>query len=274
MAKTLEISNHSYEPVAPAPLHGGGHLRQLSHDLNNCLMVMSIHCDQMIDDIKDDSLNKSRLTLLQENIQLVVSIVQELTEPHPVNAKRVGLTPTEFLDYLREQCPVLQLMTGQRVTITVNQEILFSTPSSSPPQGYGDRRVLVNHNQLRRALMQLIRNSAEAIESSAEHGNNNINTPRSSTISPAIQFQLELTADGDAWLHIKDNGPGILPEIASKILQDGFSTKSGANRGHGLPAAATLARNWGGRLAFIDNANSPSLGTHFALIFKTDLTSL
>ncbi|MDA8881865.1 ATP-binding protein [Alphaproteobacteria bacterium] len=63
---------------------------------------------------------------------------------------------------------------------------------------------------------------------------------------PKITLTLSRNSDDEVWLNVIDNGPGISKDNFSQILQSGFSTKAGHNRGHGLPAAAMLANSWGG----------------------------
>ena len=62
---------------------------------------------------------------------------------------------------------------------------------------------------------------------------------------PKITLTLSRNSDDEVWLNVIDNGPGISKDNFSQILQSGFSTKAGHNRGHGLPAAAMLANSWG-----------------------------
>ncbi len=55
------------------------------------------------------------------------------------------------------------------------------------------------------------------------------------------------TADGDVLIEVRDNGPGISPEIAQRLF-DPFCTTKTAGTGLGLASSRTIARAHGGTL--------------------------
>lgn len=53
-------------------------------------------------------------------------------------------------------------------------------------------------------------------------------------------------------IYIRDNGPGVTPEIREKIFERGFTTKSGRGLGLGLPLVSAVISNHGGRVNLSD----------------------
>ena len=72
-------------------------------------------------------------------------------------------------------------------------------------------------------------------------------------------------------VEVRDNGEGISPAIRSSIFEEGFSTRTGGNRGNGLYIVKQLVKTNGGTLevispAFPERTQSP--GTEFVLCFS------
>jgi two-component system CitB family sensor kinase len=62
---------------------------------------------------------------------------------------------------------------------------------------------------------------------------------------------------------VTDEGPGIPPEIAQRIFEEGFTTKNGSlHTGMGLPLARYLAAEMGGTVSV---ANPPTGGCEAVL---------
>jgi signal transduction histidine kinase len=67
-----------------------------------------------------------------------------------------------------------------------------------------------------------------------------------------------------AIVDLQDNGPGLDRKIAERAFADGFSTKKGQNRGHGLSVARMIAEAHGGTLVFLVHDEGPG-GAHVQL---------
>ena len=69
------------------------------------------------------------------------------------------------------------------------------------------------------------------------------------------KLRLDVSAKDGAWeFVVTDEGPGIPPEFASRIFEEGFTTKEGSfHTGMGLPVARHLAAEMGGTVT-VDNA--------------------
>ena len=95
---------------------------------------------------------------------------------------------------------------------------------SSPPM------VLIRPADCVTAIVNLLLNSADAL---AAKGRIRISTGAS---------------EGGAWIEVADNGPGIPPEIKSKVLEPFFTTKGEAGTGLGLSMVYAFTQRHGGRL--------------------------
>jgi len=97
---------------------------------------------------------------------------------------------------------------------------------------------------LDQALINLIRNSMAAIE---ENGGG------------VIEVKAEPNDEGGVILRVKDDGPGISPDIQSQVFIPFFTTRSGGT-GIGLSIAKKIAYMLGGTIHFI---SEPGQGTSF-----------
>jgi len=80
------------------------------------------------------------------------------------------------------------------------------------------------------AIVNLLLNAADALE-----GNGVI------TVSTG-------SSDQCAWIEVADNGPGMSPDVKSKVLEPFFTTKGEGGTGLGLPIVYAFTERYGGRL--------------------------
>ena len=72
------------------------------------------------------------------------------------------------------------------------------------------------------------------------------------------------TADGGAWVQVADNGPGIPPEIRSRILEPLFTTKGNLGTGLGVSTVYAFTQRHDGRLEI---ESEPGHGASFKMWF-------
>ncbi len=99
--------------------------------------------------------------------------------------------------------------------------------------GIGDRLVSFDPTRMRRAMMNLINNGADAMLAAEK-------------VQPQICITTRIE-NGFATITVKDNGPGIAPENMKRIFEPLFTTK-GFGTGLGLPAVVQIAEQHGGKL--------------------------
>lgn len=114
--------------------------------------------------------------------------------------------------------------------------------------------VLVDRVQIQQVLLNLLRNAIEAMRQA----------PRRELL-----VSTRLTAEGMVTVSVADSGPGISPEIASKLFQPFVTTKT-QGMGIGLSLCRTIVESHGGQINAEEN---PAGGTVFRFTIKAAMDS-
>jgi len=113
--------------------------------------------------------------------------------------------------------------------------------------------VAVDSGQIQQAIMNLARNSLEALAGLRPAGAH-------------IAIRTTLTAEGEVELSVTDNGPGVSAQAMKRIFDPFFSTKENGT-GLGLAITHTIARAHGGSLGYRPNVPS---GACFYMLLPTE----
>ena len=160
---------------------------------------------------------------------------------------RLGEIVEEFLAYARPQLPVRECFDPRgivRETVDLmagllgERDVRVSVRPSSPPA-----LVAADSGQIRQALLNLVRNAAEA--------------------SPAKgEIRISWEREGESVvISIEDDGPGIPAPDRSRVFEPFFSTKS-EGAGLGLPIVRRLVDQNGGRITLEEG---PLKGCRFTI---------
>jgi signal transduction histidine kinase len=126
----------------------------------------------------------------------------------------------------------------------VEVELQLDTPGSM----FGDAE------RMRRVLVNLVGNALDALD-------------QSDTPVPRLQISAgENLAGTEVWVRVRDNGPGINPDVIDKIFNPFFSTKD-KGTGLGLALSKKVVDAHGGRM---DVDSTTESGTEFVLSFPKD----
>ncbi len=112
--------------------------------------------------------------------------------------------------------------------------------------------VLVDPGQIQQAILNLVRNSLDALGGRPAGGGQ-------------ITIRTALGPDGEVRLSVIDNGPGVSPEAMKRIFDPFFSTKENGT-GLGLAITHTIARSHGGSVGYQPNVPS---GACFYMLLPT-----
>jgi nitrogen fixation/metabolism regulation signal transduction histidine kinase len=192
----------------------------LAHEFKNALAALHGYA-QLLQNISADERSRTSATaLLQEvrNLSELVTSFLNFARPQPLELADVQLADLVY-DCASE---LKSLFEARRVALTIAGEFGVAR---------GDERML------RQALLNLLRNAAEAIdETRAER-------------RVAVHAAHERDAGGKSWLVIKveDTGAGIAPHDLRRIFIPFFSTKTGGH-GVGLALAHRVITEHGGTL--------------------------
>ncbi len=128
----------------------------------------------------------------------------------------------------------------------VRLEVEPNTPA--PP-------ILADRDQIQQALLNLVRNAADAIASAGRPG-----LVRLRVLPPAAPARRR--GPGLVRFEVADDGPGIEPAIQERLFDPFFTTKANGT-GLGLTLTARIAERHGGRVTC---RSAPGRGTTFTLL--------
>lgn len=139
----------------------------------------------------------------------------------------------EPLPPLLREAVTLGLADGRAADVTIDYNL---DPAAD--------KVFANRVQLQQALINLIRNAVEAMEAAPK---------RRLTLSTKVQ------PDGRVRITVGDTGPGIDPDVASRLFE-AFATTKSTGLGLGLPISRTIIEANGGIIAATP---APEQGSEF-----------
>lgn len=209
---------------------------QVTHELRNPLSSLGLNVELL-----EEELRAMEIAPQAEAFELVRAVtteidrLTEITEEYlayarlPVARPRatdLGALAEELLGFVREELALSGI------------EVHRAIAPGLPP-------VQADPNQLRRALLNLLRNAREAMQDGG-----------------ALSIATRLDAEGCVVLEIGDNGPGIAADDLQRIFDPFFSTKS-AGTGLGLSLTSQIIEEHGGRILA---ASTVGQGTVFRIV--------
>lgn len=158
----------------------------------------------------------SEFSSLEEHLQRVLEIVR--SQEIYVNA--AGYSEELEAHQLLEEA----VSVARPFLLEAGVEVVLQLEEGLPP-------FISQRSRLLQVLVSLLKNAAEALAGSP---------------APRIELQVQQRG-GSLLLRVRDNGPGVAPELRDRIFQFGFSTRPQGN-GFGLHYGSTMALDLGGKL--------------------------
>ena len=210
-----------------------GHMAaQIAHEVRNPLNALGLNADALGDEIREGNVPDAEdlLAAIRDEIRRLTDITEaylSVGRLPPLRMDRQPLGPVldELVRFQRED------LESQGVLIDLSIDVL--------PE------VLIDPDQLRQALLNILRNAGEAL--AADGGG---------TVSMHARAQ-----GGHVLLEIRDDGPGMDAEHVARIFDPFFSTKD-TGSGLGLPLTQQVIVEHRGRIACI---SQPGEGTTFSI---------
>ena len=165
---------------------------------------------------------------------------------------------TQLLDFSRTaqvRCEMKDLDQWLKYVIEEEAKTLPSNIRIKLSLGMENQFVPFDPARLQRAVINLLSNASEAMV-----GRSN-DEPVDAVESPEIDVSTFVSGD-KAMLRVRDNGPGIPPDVLARIREPLFTTKN-FGTGLGIPAVEQIAVQHGGTLEI---KSSPGDGAEFMLI--------
>jgi nitrogen fixation/metabolism regulation signal transduction histidine kinase len=206
--------------------------RRLAHEIKNPLTPIRMSLETLLAASQRGQLDDRFRGLFTESARAVLEEVDRLTRivdefSQFARLPRSQRTPVDLASALQ---PVLALYAphhGLRYQVAL-------TP---------DLQVLADRDQLTQVLVNLIKNAEEAM-------------PGGGCVSVRVA-----AGDGGAVVEVQDEGPGIAPELRSRLFEP-YATTRPHGTGLGLAIARRIAQEHGGRLEALD---APGGGALFRL---------
>lgn len=191
----------------------------VAHEIKNPLTSIDIHIQLLkkeIGKLSGENVRNLRnlLAIVKEEIDRLNSIVQDfLFAVRPMNMsfglEDINEIIKELIDFLKYEL--------EEADISVELQLDERLP-----------KVNVDQKYLKQALLNIIKNSIEAIHEGGE-----------------IRITTEETAGGDVIIHIMDNGEGISENVMGKIFEPYFTTRK-SGTGLGLVIVYKIINELGG----------------------------
>jgi two-component system, NtrC family, sensor kinase len=206
---------------------------QIAHEVRNPLNALGLNAEMLADDVTSGNQEEAIETLgaIRDEIARLTEITEAYLAlgrlpPLRLDPYPLGALVTELVRFQHEEL--------ERGGVTVE----LALPDGLP-------EVQVDPAQLRQALLNIVRNAAEALRAGGG------GTIRVSAKAEAEQVRLD----------VADDGPGMETEHVARIFDPFFSTKERGS-GLGLPITHQVIEEHGGQITCI---SSPGEGTTFSI---------
>jgi PAS domain S-box-containing protein len=205
----------------------------MAHEINNPLASILVNMELLLTEAKDAS-QLETLTAIKTETDRAAQIVRNL-----LTYVRGQGSSRSLVDLRESIRGALALRRNQLLNQQIEVEVdLTDTPAI----------VSGNTVNLQQVLMNLLVNAEHAIRSSRGRGN--------------VWVRL-VVQDGQAVITVDDNGPGIPPELLSRVFDPFYTTKpEGEGTGLGLSVSAGIIADHHGRIAA---AERPGGGARFVV---------
>jgi signal transduction histidine kinase/CheY-like chemotaxis protein len=192
-----------------------------------------------------------------------------LAEPLAVirqEAERASAIVRNLLSFARRQEGERQLQSIRPILESTHQllknQLMSAHIELSLEFEPGLPQVEVHANQIKQVFLNIINNSAQAIEST-----------RARESEGRIEIVTKCEPDGLS-VNISDNGPGIPEEIAQRVFEPFFSTKSeGEGTGLGLSICLGIVKEHGGNIRVDPGGAGSGRGATFSVELPTGIRS-
>lgn len=224
----------------------------LAHEIRNPIASIGVHASILRSHLSGNEKLLSSVGMMSREIEKVEYIIRECL--NFVRPAELGIKPVQ-VDAL------LEGVIARMITLHPGMEFSIQKP------GIGDLKVDADAALLEQALTNILANAVDAC-----HGKGNVNvsigTSRHFTDAVRLNRRVEKLLPGNLGkeeefirINIRDNGPGIPPEIEDRIFVPFFTTKK-TGTGIGLSLAQKIVHAHGGVL---DMNSEVGKGTEFII---------
>lgn len=207
---------------------------QAAHEIKTALTPLKLQLQhlQRVPAVETEKLHKISARLL-ERVESLVRIANKFTRfARMGTGEELNLAPVNLSRFVSEQVELYARSPHIRFRVNLPEEPLW---------------IMADIDALQQILSNLLDNAAQALEGHT---------------APEIQVSVAQQAD-KVLLSVQDNGPGIPPEIQSRIFEFYFTTKR-TGTGMGLAIAKGMVESMNGQIYFTSEVGQ---GTVFYVAF-------
>ncbi|MBU0970511.1 MAG: HDOD domain-containing protein [Proteobacteria bacterium] len=201
------------------------------HEINNPIAIIKNYLETLSLKLPAKHPAQEELSVVGQEVSRVSLLIDGLS-----SFSRPKIGGLEFIDINRLCTGIFELL---KKSILLPRQIHASlhTDPALP-------EIKTDTNGLKQVIINLVKNAAEAMESG---GKIDIWT-RFLPGSDKILIDEKKRLPGSIEVCIRDNGPGIRPEIREKLFEPYNSTKTGKNSGLGLAIVHTIVKELNGQI--------------------------
>lgn len=212
--------------------------RKVAHEINNPLGIISNYLASMKLRLSDDEFINNELTIIDEEIQRISSMIGQLDM-----FSQDAVYHYELTDVNATIADIIQLVKSARFTGS-GIGISFSPDSNIP-------HIITSRDGLKQVLINLLKNAVEAMDNG---GDITITTKQTTPETDAEEEGIKII--------IADTGGGLPDVITTNLYTPFVTTKQNGHSGLGLSIVHKTITDLGGRLSCTSN---PGNGTCFTI---------
>ena len=200
----------------------------INQEIGNLLMPLLEHHTAQIEGHVDDEFDLFTPEELAYSCTQIKSLIEDIKHFSKGTDRLPQMSNCDLFEQVQKATRFVQIDRDLFPTSGPNKISLYLECEDRP-------RVIMDPLQIGRVIINLLRNAAQAMQGQAE--------------SPEICIRVG-KSDGDAYVEVKDNGPGIPEEVRHKLFEPFISTKGEAGLGLGLDISRRIVSNHGGQMSF------------------------
>ncbi len=205
-------------------------VREAVHEANNPLAIIKNYL-YVLGMKQGEGKLPEEIQLIRAEIDRVAAILSNLRDP------KAASTPRKLS--LNKVVTSMQYLFAQSFQADGKLITLALELAPEEPQ------VLASDDALKQILVNLVKNAAEALSKG--------------TITLETRSGIYLHDRFHAQLSVRDDGPGIAPEVMQRLFRPGASTKGGAHAGSGLGIVRCLIEDMGGQVSCRSNSKGTAM---------------
>jgi len=203
-------------------------LRIMTHEMRNSItpiIAITADMEKHLEKYADDKLREAIATIRNqsEGIKHFLDAYYKMT--HIPAPQKTAIDATDFFKSIKSMADI------ETANRSLHENVCEFIVAK-------DMSLEIDTKLMTQALINLIRNALDAVASVRE---------------PSVRVTVS-NSDGQPYISIEDNGPGISPEIADNLFQPFLTTKPGGS-GVGLYLSRQIVRQHGGDLHLTGNAH-------------------